>query len=530
MPLRVCVLTQANPFNWSPHFIEAFRRQCEVITVGPRVPEDTIRAGGRSHLLNPVKPNDVEVGLDQIDDLYGVLPEGWKPHLVVAISGGGIPMFTHTSNLGCPTVFLSVDTWQCFLDHAEATHYDVVFACQRVYVPHLRTTGSRHVRWLPLACAPEKHRLCDGPRDVDVAFVGGASQPVHTTRAALLARIREKYSLLALEHAYGEEMCRAFGRGKLAFNHAAVEDLNMRVFEALAMGCALLTNREGEVNGLLDLFQDGKQLIVYDSADDLLEKIQTYLQDEEARTRIAGAGRAEVLAHHTYAHRIQTILETVEALVPGYAREAAGPTGRGSSLLDYLPRIPGTVVDLGMGLDASKHALRRLGATHFVGIAQDPAQYAQRHRSFDAAFEWPNTPEPETADTLVLAAPRAWGDPAHAMAAAHRLLQPGGTLILRMSDDDRAHGGPPNSTLEAFSAWLRSHEFQPRDLFLVPAGWPCRGGPKTHTTIAGNRFRDPRSPQRARLARRRGRRHGSPRPLAAHQPPGQASSTRSATA
>jgi GT2 family glycosyltransferase/2-polyprenyl-3-methyl-5-hydroxy-6-metoxy-1,4-benzoquinol methylase/tetratricopeptide (TPR) repeat protein len=86
----------------------------------------------------------------------------------------------------------------------------------------------------------------------------------------------------------------------------------MRVFEALASGSLLLTN-DLRGNGQEELSQDGVYLATYQDAEDLLDKIEFYLRRGDVRERIAAAGRAEVLARHTYQHRMQTILECGEA-------------------------------------------------------------------------------------------------------------------------------------------------------------------------------------------------------------------------
>ena len=87
--------------------------------------------------------------------------------------------------------------------------------------------------------------------------------------------------------------------------------MNMRVFEAIACGSMLMTNNLSD-NGLADLFRDGVHLATYRDGDDLLDKLAFYLERESLRERIAAAGRAEAIAKHTYAHRMETILRRAE--------------------------------------------------------------------------------------------------------------------------------------------------------------------------------------------------------------------------
>lgn len=394
---RICIVGQASAWGWMPHLVSAFQRVGDICTIGP-IPGSNPRAA----VPGPwPPPNHVTADLDTIRTLYDVLPEGWHPDLLVAISGGGVPMFIRTADLPCPTVFYSVDTWQCYMDYLEALHYDLVFAGQRAYVPLLRAAGSRHVLWLPMACDPTVHKPVESRRIHDVVFVGGTSEPVHWQRRKLLEALRSSYSVLALEHIYGESMCRAFATGQISFNHSAVEDVNMRIFEALGMGCALLTNRQSVPNGLLDLFEDGTHLVTYADEPDLLRKASQLLANSPQLERLRIEGRREVLARHTYDHRVQTILKTVDDLFPAsHSMRRNQPDG--GTLIDYLPRAPGRVLDFGMGARTSKRAVAAKGATLFAGYSVDPHLRRQRAGSFDFILGETNGTTAEEFDTVLM--------------------------------------------------------------------------------------------------------------------------------
>jgi spore maturation protein CgeB len=106
----------------------------------------------------------------------------------------------------------------------------------------------------------------------------------------------------------GQDAADIFRKSKIVFNTAAVDDINMRVFESLATGSFLLTEW---VPTLSELFQDGKHLVTYKTMNEAVEKAKYYLAHEDERERIAKAGMEEVLAKHTYQHRWDTILKTI---------------------------------------------------------------------------------------------------------------------------------------------------------------------------------------------------------------------------
>jgi spore maturation protein CgeB len=59
--------------------------------------------------------------------------------------------------------------------------------------------------------------------------------------------------------------------------------------------------------------------VTYRDPAELQALVETYLSEPERRRREAAAGRATVLARHTFAHRVATILEEV-ARLPGAPR------------------------------------------------------------------------------------------------------------------------------------------------------------------------------------------------------------------
>jgi len=105
------------------------------------------------------------------------------------------------------------------------------------------------------------------------------------------------------------EMARTFSASRIVFNDAVKRDLNMRVFEALASGALLLTDR-APGSGLDEMFVDREHLVLYDDTD--VEALAAYyLEHEDERLDIAARGRAEVLRWHTYDHRARALVDAV---------------------------------------------------------------------------------------------------------------------------------------------------------------------------------------------------------------------------
>lgn len=211
-----------------------------------------------------------------------------------------------------PSVYWAIDTHIDFSWSVEQAHrFDLVFAAQRDGAQRLEREGGGSVTWLPLACDPDIHCPHDLPKRWDVSFVGHVHE---NERGRLLDIIQKRFPDSFVGQRYFEEMAKVYSQSRIVFNRSVKNDVNMRVFEALACGSLLVTN-DLTTNGLAELFQDKKHLITYQDATDLVPKIQVFLADGELRDRIAAAGHREVLAHHTYQHRMQTLMEYAERFV-----------------------------------------------------------------------------------------------------------------------------------------------------------------------------------------------------------------------
>ncbi len=209
----------------------------------------------------------------------------------------------------------------------------LVFCWDHNAVAVTRSYGIEHVEHFPMAVNPDIFGAAlpaDGSgRDLPIVFAGGPSpERVSTLRGIadlglhVYGYDREGWlSEPALLDAWHpavferRDMAAIYGRARLAVNVTrphGPSSLNMRVFEAMASGCLLLTDDRADVHAL---FVEGKHLGVYRSPEDLRRQSIGFLNDEAARQRIAEAGRARVRADHTYDTRIRTALPRLEQFV-----------------------------------------------------------------------------------------------------------------------------------------------------------------------------------------------------------------------
>lgn len=107
----------------------------------------------------------------------------------------------------------------------------------------------------------------------------------------------------------GDSMVNALNSYKIHFNRNIDNDINYRTFETLGTKTFLLTNY---TENLEKLFKIGKHLITYDSKEDLLNKINYYLNNEKERKKIEEEGYSHVIQFHTYDVRAKQFLEIIK--------------------------------------------------------------------------------------------------------------------------------------------------------------------------------------------------------------------------
>ncbi len=280
-----------------------------------------------------------------------------------------------------PCAWWAIDTHLNFeWCSTKAADFDSVFAAQRDGAERLRASGIASARWLPLACDPEIHRRHPLPKERDVAFVGNLFPGA---RSELVGRILERHPDSFVGRAYFDEMARLYSSSRIVFNRSIRDDINMRVFEALACGSLLVTNDLAE-NGQDELFVPGTHLVTYRDAEELLRAIGHHLEHPGDRERIAAIGRREVLANHTYRHRMETLVAAVEeewgrtfpAASPAQPRPRATPdlsyfAHARPELMAMVPTTARSVLDIGCGVGRLGEALKARQGCRVVGIEYD---------------------------------------------------------------------------------------------------------------------------------------------------------------
>jgi GT2 family glycosyltransferase/spore maturation protein CgeB len=205
--------------------------------------------------------------------------------------------------------------------------YDAVFVASTPFADLMAGQVAVPVRPLHQATDEERFRPCAGGPSHELLFVANS----RATRRHILDDLGPTERDLAVygqrwtpelldprylkgDHIPNDRLAAYYGAAKIVLNDHW-EDMrdegffSNRLYDATASGAFVISD---SVPGLREEFDDG--IVAYETADELRQLVEWYLDHPEERRSKAERARAAVLTRHTFRHRVRELLDAIAAL------------------------------------------------------------------------------------------------------------------------------------------------------------------------------------------------------------------------
>ncbi|HEY9842889.1 MAG TPA: glycosyltransferase [Candidatus Obscuribacterales bacterium] len=229
-------------------------------------------------------------------DIWRQLPVGWQPDLLIWWGFFfGLPV--DIAECPVPSLLVVSDWHTCLgavLDYVPL--FDHV-CCDKALQRLLLDQGFTHCsNWPGYGWDPAPVTPSDGPRDLDISFIGNLNPALYRERNSLLqrlARLAGGHQLFVGQRMYHHDYTRVLQRSKIVFNQGLRGEMNMRAYEAAACGALLMM--EADNLEIRDFLTDRESCVLYE-ADNLFELVEYYLSHDAERERIATNGQHQIQA------------------------------------------------------------------------------------------------------------------------------------------------------------------------------------------------------------------------------------------
>lgn len=270
------------------------RLAAEQINCGPDWADARDASGRLVSLSTPVGDYDLAA-------VVARLSSEERPDAVVClVDAGRRNMPRNIAATGCPVVLLVADTHHMEAPVSTMVRYAasepfarVVLLYDRHHAAFFRQGGVRDLFWFPGLTFPHEDEVVLAARCADrvrrMAYVGQVGRR-HPRRTRLIEAIRATDTRLDCMECTQEEGLQFYGASLAGFNASLNGDFNLRAFEIIASGAALLTDRLSPESGLDQLWREGAEFAAYSGAGELREAAVHLVANPTAARKLGDAG------------------------------------------------------------------------------------------------------------------------------------------------------------------------------------------------------------------------------------------------
>jgi spore maturation protein CgeB len=211
--------------------------------------------------------------------------------------------------------------------------YDYFLSFDPTFIKNFPSTVTTKVGYLPFGISPAVYNQSISQEDrarytCDVCFAG-APYPERIQILEQISRMGISLKIYGWSGwkdtplkdfyfgpLYTTSLAKLYAVAKISLNmnvHPVDSGVNVRTFEIPAAHGFQITDNQPDLG---NLFEIGKEICIFQTPEELFEKISYYLTHETERSAIVSAGRERVLRDHTLDHRARELLRFITVQEP----------------------------------------------------------------------------------------------------------------------------------------------------------------------------------------------------------------------
>jgi len=242
--------------------------------------------------------------------LYASIRNNWyRPDIVFHLDYTGFRSryFAKIKQQGVFTVFESSDDPKRFVtNYPKAKDFHLILTPDYSSMVKYRKRGHRALWWTHFA-----DDTIYRPFEVPQSYVAVCTRGKGSS--AVMDRLVDEHPDLFVNRSglVAEAHSKFLCSGKIVLQHSRDKEITRRIFEGMACGRMVLTDRLPPITHISELFVENEDIVYYDDFYDCVNKIKHYSSsvNDAERGRIAANGFLKTLAYHTQKKRVDVIAD-----------------------------------------------------------------------------------------------------------------------------------------------------------------------------------------------------------------------------
>jgi hypothetical protein len=239
------------------------------------------------------------------DNIYKLLET--KPDIIIHMDWGRhlSPILSKLKSTGAYCIMEAGDDPQNFDRNViKAPWFDLILSPDIRAINKYKELGYNAEWWTHFADTNIQY-----PMDIEQKYIAVSSRGMGSSE--ILDTLATHYSgdIINQNGWNGIEHTKFLNSGKIVLQHSRWDEITRRIFEGMACGKLVITDKLSKDTLLESLFIGGEDIILYNDLLDCANKIAYYNEHNEERERIAKNGYNKVLQHHTQKQRVDLIIE-----------------------------------------------------------------------------------------------------------------------------------------------------------------------------------------------------------------------------